>query len=88
MRTPSAILTQAALAMALAVSFAVSAEEEPTLDLPAAPSEDVKQIKEVCLDLILEQEVPREERNEFLLTCVNDQLFEMGYLAVEAADLK
>lgn len=87
MRTPSAILTQAALAMALAVSFAVFAEEEPTLDLPEAPSEDVQQIKEVCFDLIIEQEVPREEQPDFLLSCVNEQLYEMGYLAVNAKDL-
>ncbi|MCL2918983.1 hypothetical protein [Shewanella litorisediminis] len=87
MRTPSAILTKVALAMALVVSFAVSAEEEPTLDLPPAPSEDVKQIKEVCLELITEQEIPLEEQESYLLTCVNDQLFEMGYLAVVQQDL-
>ncbi|MBT1443605.1 hypothetical protein KJI95_03590 [Shewanella sp. JM162201] len=88
MRTPSAILTQVTLALVLVVSFAVSAEEEPTLDLPPAPSEDVQQIKEVCLDLITEQEVAPEEQEHFLLTCVNDQLYEMGYLAVQQRDLK
>lgn len=63
----------------LVVSGVVSADDE----LPAASAADVKQLVQVCRQMAVEDEIAKEELDDYLLECVNDQLNEMGYRAIE-----
>ncbi|MCH1920145.1 hypothetical protein L9G15_11960 [Shewanella sp. A3A] len=72
---------KALLGLALLVaSGVVSADDE----LPAASAADVKQLVQVCRQMAIEDEITKDELDEYLLDCVNDQLNEMGYRAVDA----
>lgn len=52
--------------------------------LPQASETDVQQLQQACLQMADEDAVSAEERQEYLLTCVNDQLNEMGYQPLES----
>jgi hypothetical protein len=65
------------------LSGAVLAVDEEKA-LPQASETDVQQLLQACLQMADEDAVPVEERQEYLLTCVNDQLYEMGYQPLES----
>ncbi|QSX31757.1 hypothetical protein JYB88_03340 [Shewanella cyperi] len=61
-------------------------EDEPVTDLPPAPTEDVVQIKAVCQQIALEDQVEAADMQKFLLGCLNEQLNEMGYQPLTSLD--
>ena len=65
----------------LVVTGVVCADDD---DTPVASASDVKQLISVCKQMAVEDEIVKEELNEYLLDCVNDQLNEMGYRRIEA----
>jgi hypothetical protein len=70
------------LAGMLLSGAALAADEENAL--PQASETDIQQLQQACLQMAYEDAVPAEERQEYLLTCVNDQLNEMGYQLLES----
>jgi len=79
MRNLPALSSLSFLLLALLSQPTSATEDEPVTDLPPAPSEDVVQIKAVCQQIALEDQVEASEMQKFLLDCVNEQLNEMGY---------
>ncbi|WP_345846521.1 hypothetical protein [Shewanella algae] len=70
------------LAGMLLSGAALAADEENALH--QASETDIQQLQQACLQMADEDAVPAEERQEYLLTCVNDQLNEMGYQLLES----
>ncbi|MGI3003824.1 hypothetical protein ACRTDJ_12215 [Shewanella algae] len=61
---------------------ALAADEENAL--PQASETDIQQFLQTCLQMADEDGVPVEERQQYLLDCVNDQLTEMGYQPLQS----
>lgn len=72
---------KALLGLALLVASGVVCADDD--EAPVASASEVKQLVGVCKQMAVEDEIVKEELNDYLLDCVNDQLNEMGYRRIE-----
>jgi hypothetical protein len=66
---------------ALTSNAAFSEESEPAL--VEAPSDYVMSLLRLCKDYAIEDETTKTDMNNFLLTCINDELEESDYKPVK-----
>jgi len=68
------------IALLLSISgYAVSSEQ-------AAPAELISETLETCKQYAIEDGVPQDDLNNYLLDCVNEELEANGYLRIESID--
>jgi hypothetical protein len=66
---------------ALTSNAAFSEEAESTLT--EAPSDYVMSLLRLCKDYAIEDEIAKEETDDFLLTCINDELEQSDYMPLK-----
>ncbi|WP_394129044.1 hypothetical protein [Shewanella maritima] len=56
----------------------------PVFAMPSAPQATVADLARACEQLASEERIHSEEKAQFILECVNDQLTELGYARINS----